>query len=270
MRGTAAPKHVRPLSDSRKVRKHHPHFQHYTRPHLTRSTTNSLNKSTTQKLGLTQDQFTIMTSDAEALVLSHDPHHPANLICELCRKFYTHGWVTGTGGGTSIRHGEHLYIAPSGVQKELMQPTDMFVMDFATKSYLRRPQSLKPSACTPLFYAAFSLRNAGCCIHTHSISAVLVTLLCEASGSGDVFEIEQIEQIKGVPRGYGEERKGNLGYYDRLRIPIIENTAHEEDLKDTLEGAIKAWPDTYAVLVRRHGIYVWGKDVAQAKTLCER
>lgn len=211
-----------------------------------------------------------MATDPESLVLSHDPNHPANLICTLCQKFYTHGWVTGTGGGTSIRQDSHLYIAPSGVQKELMQPTDMFVMDYASKTYLRRPANLKPSACTPLFYAAFSLRNAGCCIHTHSISAVLVTLLCEASGSQDVFEIEQIEQIKGVPRGYGEDRKGNLGYYDRLRIPIIENTAHEEDLKDTLEAAIEAWPDTYAVLVRRHGIYVWGKDVAQAKTLCER
>ena len=151
-----------------------------------------------------------------------------------------------------------------------MVPTDMFVMDFASQSYLRRPLHLKPSACTPLFYAAYSLRDAGCCIHTHSINAVLVTLLCEAQGQADVFEIETLEQIKGVPRGYGEDKKGNLGYYDRLRVPIIENTAREEDLRETLEGAIRAWPDTYAVLVRRHGIYVWGKDVAQAKTLCER
>jgi hypothetical protein len=114
---------------------------------------------------------------------------------------------------------------------------------------------LKPSACTPLFMAAFTLRGAGCCIHTHSKDAVLVTLLCEAAGT-DVFEIQKLEQIKGIPRGYGEEKKGNLGYHDRLRIPIIDNTAHEEDLKDTLEGAIKQWPDTHAVLVKRHGMYV--------------
>lgn len=37
------------------------------------------------------------------LITSSDPQHPANLICELCRGFYKHGWVTGTGGGTSIR-----------------------------------------------------------------------------------------------------------------------------------------------------------------------
>lgn len=150
-----------------------------------------------------------------------------------------------------------------------MQPSDMFVMDFASKAYLRRPPVLKPSACTPLFLAAFTLRNAGCCIHTHSQWAVLVTLLCEQKQS-NVFAVSTLEQIKGVPRGYAPAKTGNLGFYDTLKLPIIENTPHEEDLKDTLEQAIQDWPDAHAVLVRRHGIYVWGKDVAQAKTLCER
>lgn len=48
--------------------------------------------------------------------------------------------VTGTGGGTSIRRKDHIFIAPSGVQKELMKPTDMFVMDFNTREYLRKPK----------------------------------------------------------------------------------------------------------------------------------
>ena len=78
-------------------------------------------------------------SDSEALVHSADPLHPANHICSLCRKFYDFGWVTGTGGGVSIRDDKHIFIAPSGVQKELMQPTDIFVMDAESKQYLRRP-----------------------------------------------------------------------------------------------------------------------------------
>lgn len=81
----------------------------------------------------------ISSESADALVKSSDPEHPANRIAELCRLFYTLGWVTGTGGGVSIRHGEHIYLAPSGVQKERMQPEDMFVMEYATKRYLRRP-----------------------------------------------------------------------------------------------------------------------------------
>lgn len=35
------------------------------------------------------------------LVQSDDADHPANLIPELCRRFYNWGWVTGTGGGVS-------------------------------------------------------------------------------------------------------------------------------------------------------------------------
>jgi methylthioribulose-1-phosphate dehydratase len=116
------------------------------------------------------------------------------------------------------------------VQKEKIQPTDMFVLDYATRKYLRKPEILKPSACTPLFLASFD-RGAGCCIHTHSQWAVLVTLLVARDGTGageegatgGVFEIEEIEQIKGIGRGRGKQ--GNLGYYERLRIPIIKNTA---------------------------------------------
>ena len=76
---------------------------------------------------------------ADVLIRSPDPQHPANYICELCRKFYTFGWVTGTGGGVSIRHGDRIFLAPSGVEKELMQPEHIFVMDYASKEYLRCP-----------------------------------------------------------------------------------------------------------------------------------
>jgi ribulose-5-phosphate 4-epimerase/fuculose-1-phosphate aldolase len=44
-------------------------------------------------------------ANADSLVASHGPNHPANLICELCKLFYNNGWVTGTGGGISIRKG---------------------------------------------------------------------------------------------------------------------------------------------------------------------
>ncbi|KAK5209258.1 Methylthioribulose-1-phosphate dehydratase [Exophiala xenobiotica] len=207
------------------------------------------------------------------LVQSSDPDHPANLIPKLCKQFYTLGWVTGTGGGTSIRKDNHVFIAPSGVQKELMKSENIFVLSYPTpkyppsaRQYIRKPLDLKPSACTPLFLAAFE-RGAGCCIHTHSQWAVLVTLLVEKmSGKDACFEISNIEQIKGIPKGPG---KGMLGFHDTLSIPIIENTPFEEDLTEHLEKAMEQHPDACAVLVRRHGIYVWGDTVAKAKTQCE-
>lgn len=44
--------------------------------------------------------------------------HPRKLIPQLCKQFYDLGWVTGTGGGISIKLDDEIYIAPSGVQKE--------------------------------------------------------------------------------------------------------------------------------------------------------
>jgi ribulose-5-phosphate 4-epimerase/fuculose-1-phosphate aldolase len=93
------------------------------------------------------------------------------------------GWVTGTGGGISIRHSTSdqnlVYLAPSGVQKERITPSDLFVLPYdqptvpragTKRTTLREPkkQGLKESACTPLFWNAFRLRDAGACIHTHS------------------------------------------------------------------------------------------------------
>ncbi|KAG4385719.1 hypothetical protein GLYMA_12G153200v4 [Glycine max] len=67
-----------------------------------------------------------------------------------------------------------------------------------------------------------------------------------------------MEMIKGI--------KGH-GYYDELVVPIIENTAYEYELTEALAKAIEAYTKTTAVLVRNHGIYVWGDSWISAKTL---
>lgn len=115
----------------------------------------------------------------------------------------------------------------SGVQKERMQPSDIFVLSLSTRKILRAPEMYRPSACTPLFYNAYTLRNAGACIHSHSQNAVMVTLLY----TGETFEISHQEMIKGIRRGSGNQ---NLNYHDTLIVPIVENTPFEEDLTERM------------------------------------
>lgn len=97
---------------------------------------------------------------------------------------------------------DKVYIAPSGVQKERIEPSHMFVLPYpqpnpsphTDRIFLRRPKkNLKESACTPLFWNAFELRNAGSCIHTHSQNAVMATLLWD----GDFFEISHQVRLFG-------------------------------------------------------------------------
>jgi hypothetical protein len=56
-------------------------------------------------------------------------HKIRELVCDLCKQFFVAGWVTGTGGSISIRHGNRIYMTPSGVQKEIIQPDELFVLD---------------------------------------------------------------------------------------------------------------------------------------------
>lgn len=181
---------------------------------------------------------------------------PRALITELCKQFYGQGWVSGTGGGISLRQEGRIYIAPSGVQKERIAPEDIFVLD-EDGEIIEAPADadLKLSACAPLFYNAYRIRDAGAVIHSHSVHAMMATLVYE-----EAFRVTQVEMMKGI---------AGTGYHDELAVPIIENTAHECDLADAMAEAIEAWPKSNAVLVRRHGVYVWGRDWIEAKTQAE-
>uniref|UniRef100_A0A5F5PRB9 Methylthioribulose-1-phosphate dehydratase n=1 Tax=Equus caballus TaxID=9796 RepID=A0A5F5PRB9_HORSE len=165
--------------------------------------------------------------------------------------------------GEAARSNE-IYIAPSGVQKERIQPEDMFVCDINEQDLSGPPASknLKKSQCTPLFMNAYTMRGAGAVIHTHSKAAVLATLLFP----GREFKITHQEMIKGIRKCTSG---GYYRYDDMLVVPIVENTPEEKDLKERMARAMNEYPDSCAVLVRRHGVYVWGETWEKAKTMCE-
>ena len=201
-----------------------------------------------------------LCAQREEHLQNEDPRH---LIPSLCEDFYVKQWVTGTGGSISIKHDNKYYITPSGVRKERILSQDLFVLD-DKQQILSQPTnpSYTQSQCTPLFFNAYDLYHAGAVIHTHSIHAVMVTMLIK----GNEWRITHQEMIKGLRIG---DTQDSYRYYDEIVVPIIENTAEEKDLKDRMEAAMKKYPNANAVLVRRHGIYVWGPTWQKAKGMCE-
>lgn len=89
------------------------------------------------------------------------------------------------------------------------------------------------------------------------MNAMLATLLDPHSNE---FRITHVEMIKGI---------SGQGFYSDMVVPIIENTARECELTDRLREAIAKYPQANAVLVRRHGVYVWGDNWIHAKTQFE-
>ncbi|EFC41682.1 predicted protein [Naegleria gruberi] len=201
----------------------------------------------------------------------NDTHTPQQVIVELMKLYYTQGWVSGTGGGISMKKDGKIYIAPSGIHKERIKEDQIFVMeqdpevqvvDIQSCQHLKTVYSpndngynFKISACQPLFQLCYDVRGAGAVIHSHALSAMLATLIYDKE-----FKVTHLEMIKGI-RGHG--------FYDELVVPIIENTAFENELAGSLKEALEKYPNTFAVLVKRHGVYIWGKDWVEAKTHAE-
>lgn len=148
------------------------------------------------------------------------------------------------------------------MQKERILPDDLFIQNIEGEDLQEPPEykKLTKSQCTPLFILAYRHRNAGAVIHTHSPNAVMATLLWP----GKEFRCTHLEMIKGI---YDYKLKRNLRYDEELVVPIIENTPFEKDLEYEMGKAIKEYPGSQAVLVRRHGIYVWGDTWQKAKTM---
>ena len=179
------------------------------------------------------------------------------VICYLLREFYRLGWCTGSGGGISIKDSDEcLWMAPSGVHKEFVREEELFAVDL-TGNITEFPanSNLKISECTPLFLQAYKLRAAGAVLHSHSVNALLVSRLFETE-----FVCKDLEMIKGLVGHKNSEW---------CRVPIIENTEFECDLTDSLKNAIIAYPRSHAVIVRNHGVYVWGPTWEKAKIHAE-
>jgi methylthioribulose-1-phosphate dehydratase len=177
-------------------------------------------------------------------------------VCELCRLLYQLGWASGTGGGFSLRDGDRIYVAPSAVQKERITPAQVFVVDLEGRVVdPGQDAGLKVSACTPLFLHAYRLRGAGAVLHSHSINACVASVVFART-----FRVRGLEMMKGIDGACADEVH---------EVPILDNTPHEHELSDAIRDAILRYPRSSAVLVRGHGVYIWGRDWAHAKTQAE-
>jgi methylthioribulose-1-phosphate dehydratase len=187
-----------------------------------------------------------------------------DLLCALLRNYYERNWVAGTGGGIcGPTEDGHLFLAPTGVHKELVQPRDFFVIDPADGSVVRPAEdpALRPSECGPIFCAATRIRGAGSSMHSHALMAVLAADIAKDNGE-DHLEIRDLEMLKGIRGGTNQ---------DVHRVPVIRNTARERDLVAQVETALSdpRYASSYALLVADHGAYIWGDDVWETKRHAE-
>lgn len=161
-----------------------------------------------------------------------------------------------TSGNYSMRIGDdEMAITVSGAHKGQLQADQIMRADLEGKPL----EDKKPSAETLLHSVLYQLYpEVNAVLHTHSIACSVLTRLMPQD---KFLVLEGYEMLKAYA--------GVETHETSVRLPIFENTQDMDALSETVVEVLKAFPETPAYLIRGHGIYGWGRDMAEAERVIE-
>ena len=180
--------------------------------------------------------------------------NPSEHLAELGRDFHRRGWALGTSGNFSAvtaRDPLRIAITASSLDKSRLSAADILEVD--ADGRVVPPHRGKPSAETLLHVAIVRALGAGAVLHTHSVWS---TILSDYHIGHGGFFIEGYEMLKGLD--------GVTTHEHREWLPILENSQDMAALAKETRRAIEENPKLHGFLIRRHGMYTWGRDLAEA------
>ncbi|HLJ23869.1 MAG TPA: methylthioribulose 1-phosphate dehydratase [Candidatus Acidoferrales bacterium] len=178
----------------------------------------------------------------------------AAALSEIGSSFYHRGWLFGTSGNLSAvlsRKPLRLAITPTGLDKGALDPRQFLEID--EQARVIRGAG-RPSAETGLHLAIVRSRGAGAVLHTHSLWSTVLSDVFSADGA---VRLERFEMLKGL--------RGIQTHEHQERLPILENSQDIAQLSEQVEALLQRDPAVHGFLLRRHGLYTWGEDLAEAK-----
>ena len=181
---------------------------------------------------------------------------PIEGLREVGHHFWTRGWSLGTSSNYSVvieREPLRLLITASGKDKGHLGPDDFVIVD---ESGQRVPAEQPASSAETLLHCSVAKhRGAGAILHTHSVWATVLSHHFAQLGG---IMLEGFEMLKGL--------EGIKTHQSKVWLPIFENTQDIPKLREQVESIWREHPDRpcWGYLIRHHGMYTWGKDLAEA------
>jgi methylthioribulose-1-phosphate dehydratase len=172
------------------------------------------------------------------------------LLARECARFAGLGWMRGTSGNLSLvvdRDPLRLAVTASGKDKGELTASDVVLVD--AEGSRVGGAGPKPSAEARLHGRIVEVTGAGAVVHVHHLASVVA-----ADRFPDGVRVEGLEMLKGI----GRQADGDL-----VTIPVVENSQDMRELGDRFAKAYEA--ATPAIVIARHGLYVWGADLLQAR-----
>ena len=171
--------------------------------------------------------------------------------------FWQRGWSVGTSSNYSVvvsRDPLELIVTASGMDKGRLARED-FVRIGADGSPVAEGQP-KSSAETMLHVMLARREDVGAVLHTHSVWATILSDLFAKEGG---FDVTGYEMLKGL---------ADVATHEHVEyVPIFENTQDIAALADEVEDRLFTGKTDFihGFLIRRHGLYTWGKTLDDAR-----
>ncbi len=185
----------------------------------------------------------------------YDVHRLRELAGEIIvnvRELAALGWTPATSSNFSHRLDDaHAAITVSGRDKGKLREGDIMVVDMDGRAV---GSDHRPSAETLLhtqLYARFP--DIGCVLHTHSRAQTIASRLF--AGAGHV-RLEGYELLKAF--------RGNDTHEAAVDVPVLPNSQDMPTLAAQVDALFDRGP-LWGYLIDGHGLYAWGRDMAEAR-----
>ncbi len=167
------------------------------------------------------------------------------------------GWAPATSTNYSVRLPDnaapaYCAITSSGVDKGSIEVEHILAIDQHGTPI--DAEGAQPSAETPLHVLLYRTMGAGAVLHTHSLSAALLSQLARDEGQVRLTGWELLKGLSGIDTHEAE-----------ISLPVFPNSQNMQVLSSHVEQSLSKERACYGFLLAGHGLYVWGKDLPEAK-----
>lgn len=177
----------------------------------------------------------------------------ARALADTARELSLRGWTPATSSNFSMRLDDSsCCITVSGRDKGKLGVADFMRVDMDGEPL---DPGRKPSAETLLhtqIYRRFP--EAGAVLHTHSLNQTIASRLFEAEG---YIELAGYELLKAF---HGYETHEAV-----MRVPVFLNSQDMHEIMHGVDVLLDADIPLHAYLISGHGVYTWGRDLAETQ-----
>lgn len=196
------------------------------------------------------ENLAIKTSETDAL---------KSAMVEVIQFLHGKGWAPATSSNYSFREREcdDFWVSASGIDKGLFVTDDFIHVDAIGTPIDDDRKTSAETQLHVLIYECFP--EAHCVLHSHSVYNTVLSMARKKKKN--YVDLVGFEVLKGL--------KGIKTHDVKVRIPIFENSQDIDALAEEIGQWFEAHGEPQGFLLKGHGLYVWGDDIASAKRQME-